>query len=72
LPGGIPDLELHRLALAGDGFDLEVDPDRRNIVLAEYVVRESDEEAGFARSGVANEEDLWSEKEKKLKRRSLE
>lgn len=57
-------LQLDRLALEFDGPDLEVDADGGDVGFGVGVVCETEEEAGFADAGIADEEELcrsWSE-----------
>ena len=58
LTGGVPNLELHRFPVDLDLPDLEIDADRRNIIIAEYIFGETDEQAAFAGAGVADKKNL--------------
>merc|ERR1719277_2024870 len=58
LGGGIPDLQLHGLAIQFEGADLEVHADGTYVALSVGVVCETEEQAGLADTRVANEEQL--------------
>jgi hypothetical protein len=72
LTGGVPDLEFNSFTFARNGFDLEINADSGNVIFTENVVGEPNEKTGLTGPGVTNQKDLWSEKEMKLNRRSLE
>jgi hypothetical protein len=54
----VPDLQLHRLLVDGDGAEAEVDADRADVRVCEVVVREAQEEAGLADARVADQHQL--------------
>jgi hypothetical protein len=58
LPSSIPHLQLDHAALAAEGSNLEVHSDGRVEGLLENIVGESEEKAGFAHRGVADQQDL--------------
>ena len=58
LAGRVPNLHFYDFAVDCDRFDLEIDADRRNIIIAEYIFGETDEQAAFAGAGVADKKNL--------------
>jgi hypothetical protein len=58
LTGGIPDLELDLLPSDVHGPDLEVNTDRRDIIVTESLIGKLKEETALAHSGIANDEDF--------------
>lgn len=55
---GIPDLQLHALAVELDGPDLEIDTDGGDEGRRERVLTEAQQAAGLAHAGVADQQQL--------------
>jgi hypothetical protein len=60
LPSGVPDLHFDGFPTKLNSFDLEIHADGRDVVVAEYILREANKDARLSGPGIANEEDLWN------------
>ena len=58
-PCRVPHHEFHNLAIDFDGAEPKVNPDRGDEGAGETVVRESQQQARFADTGVSNQDELY-------------
>mmetsp|Transcript_109832 Transcript_109832/g.289731 ORF Transcript_109832/g.289731 Transcript_109832/m.289731 type:complete len:255 (-) Transcript_109832:78-842(-) len=58
LAGGVPDLQLHRLAVEVQGADLEIHADGADVALGVRVIRKPQQQARLPHAGVADEQQL--------------